>query len=302
MLGMPLSRLVAVIALQLMSMIIVVLAQLLSLDSANAESATALTSRSDEAVKVFRDCPTCPEMAVLATGEFLMGTVSAETRREGVPEQFANWEQPQHVVTVKKPFAKGKYHVTRGEYAAFIDETKHQATGCFVLQNGTFVEDKSKSWKNPGYPQTDRDPVVCVSWNDAKAYVLWLSRKTKKTYRLATESEWEYAARGGTTTSRWWGEDINVGCTHANIADISVKKAFVGQNVSIAQCNDGYTFTSPVGHFAPNPFGLYDMLGNVWQLIQDCWYDDYLQPPRMHLYTEARTIVHRRRCVGLLGS
>jgi formylglycine-generating enzyme required for sulfatase activity len=111
------------------------------------------------------------------------------------------------------------------------------------------------SWRDPGFPQSDRDPVVCVDWFDAKAYAAWLSRTTGKHYRLLTEAEWEYAARAGTTTARWWGDDIGRG--HANCSACGSKW-------------DGKR-TSPVGSFTPNPFGLHDMLGNAFQWVEDCF-------------------------------
>jgi formylglycine-generating enzyme required for sulfatase activity len=116
--------------------------------------------------------------------------------------------------------------------------------------------------------QTNNDPAVCVSWYDAKAYVDWLSRRTGKSYRLLTETEWEYTARAGTRTARWWGDDPAKGCDAANVADLSAKDRFTDWEV--ANCRDGALFTSPVGSYRANGFGLYDMLGNVWQWVEDC--------------------------------
>ena len=129
-----------------------------------------------------------------------------------------------------------------------------------------------------GYSQVGDHPVVCVNWEDAQGYVDWLSGKTGEEYRLPSESEWEYAARGGTTTRRHWGDDPDDGCVYANGADRTAKRRFDAWTV--ADCTDGVVWTSPVGAFGGNTFGLYDMLGNVWERVEDCWHDDYDDAPR----------------------
>ena len=196
----------------------------------------------------FRDCADCPEMVVLPPGRFMMGTDASE-------RGSASSERPKHAVIVGAAFAVEKYHVTRGEYARFVQASGYtgEKDGCAGNLDGT-----TKSWRDPGFPQSDRDPVVCVDWYDAKAYVKWLSRKTGKRYRLLTEAEWEYAARAGTTTARWWGDDIGRG--HANCYDCGSQW-------------EGRRRTSPVGSFTPNPFGLHDMLGNAYQWVEDCFGD-----------------------------
>ena len=142
----------------------------------------------DEAVGVypetFRDCAECPEMVVIPPGEFVMGSPESETTREGVPKEYAKWGRPRHTVRIGRPFALGKYEVTRGEFAAFVRESGHQANRCFAFTGGDWKPDASKSWRDPGYRQTDHDPVACVSWDDAEAYLGWLSRETGKTYRF----------------------------------------------------------------------------------------------------------------------
>jgi formylglycine-generating enzyme required for sulfatase activity len=111
----------------------------------------------------------------------------------------------------------------------------------------------------------DTQPVVNVSWDDAVAYAEWLSQKSGKTFKLPTEAEWEYAARAGTTTARYWGDDDASLCRHANIADRTSKVAFSGFTWAYDGCDDGYKVSAPVGRFAPNAFGLYDILGNVME-------------------------------------
>ena len=114
-----------------------------------------------------------------------------------------------------------------------------------------------------------RRPVINVSWKDAKSYVSWLSRKSSKPYRLLSESEWEYVARAGTLTRRWWGDDIGEidACRYANVYDGQFK------------CSDGHRNTSSAGSFAANRFGLHDVLGNVWEWVEDCWNGNYASAP-----------------------
>ncbi len=227
----------------------------------------------------FRDCADCPEMVVIPAGTFTMGSSPAETGRERVPDEFAKRERPMHEVRVGRPLAVGKFHVTRSEFARFVEASGYSAgAGCYEWTGSRFEWNGTKSWRDPGFAQTDRDPVVCVNWDDAKAYVQWLARKTGKAYRLLTEAEWEYAARGGTSTARWWGDGTADQCKYAHGMNLTTKQKF--PNLTTADCSDGYVFTSPVGSFAPNPFGLYDMLGDAWQWVEDCWADDYTNAPK----------------------
>ena len=166
---------------------------------------------------VFRECTDCPEMVVLPSGSFTMGSPGHETGRD-------DDEGPQRVVTLARPFALGRYELTRGQFAAFVAASGYQSQGgnCWYrnADEGKYKDDDaSLTWRNPGFSQNDGHPVVCVSWNDAKAYADWLASKTGKPYRLPSEAEWEYAARAGSANSRPWGDDPNQACRHANIAD-----------------------------------------------------------------------------------
>ena len=222
--------------------------------------------------RVFRDtCTGCPEMVVVPAGTFTMGSPASEEGRN------AN-EGPEHTVRVGS-FALGRYEVTRGEYAAFATATGRSAgDGCWsVSANGPHGWYEESSWSDPGFATTASHPVVCVTWEDARAYAAWLSRRTGASYRLPSESEWEYAARGGTRTSRYWGASSSGQCGHANGADRAAQTLFSGWTV--AECDDGHAFTSPVGTFAANRFGLSDMLGNVWEWVADCRHDDYVGAP-----------------------
>ena len=227
----------------------------------------------------FKDCPDCPEMVVIPARRFVMGAAPGEEEGEKLPENFRNRSQPQHGVDVAS-FSAGKFEITRGQYRAFADATGRSSSGgCFVWTVDKFEKDQSKDWHNPGYRQDDLHPVACVSWDDAKAYTVWLSQKTGQEYRLLSEAEWEYAARAGTTTRRFWGDDGDQSCGYANGADQTTKAQVPGWKYLIANCNDRYAYTAPVGSYRANAFGLYDMLGNVWEWTEDCWNENYNNAP-----------------------
>ena len=220
---------------------------------------------------VFRDCADCPEMVVIPAGSFTMGSPESEkawAAEHGASPQSVSDEAPQHRVVLRS-FALGKYDVTRAEYAVFVRETGYPpGDGC---GKDSFKWDKQPNlnWQNPGFSQTDRDPAVCVSWQDARAYILWLNSKLRGRvsksgdgpYRLPSEAEWEYAARAGTTTRFWWGNDDDGAADHAWYKDNSERK------------------THPVGLKPVNPFGLYDIVGDVWQWAEDCYADSYATAP-----------------------
>lgn len=204
-----------------------------------AEAPTAATPSGT----VFRECAVCPEMVVVPSGSFVMGSPASE---EGRSDQ----EGPQHRVTMGSPFAAGVYEVTFAQWDACL-----WAGGCGGLRP-----------LDGGWGRESR-PVIHVSWEDAQDYVRWLSRETGHRYRLLTEAEWEYVARAGTRTARYWGESGSEQCRYENGSD------------DTAPCPDGYEHTAPVGSFQPNAFGLYDVLGNAWEWTQDCWNEDYSGAP-----------------------
>jgi sulfatase modifying factor 1 len=238
--------------------------------------------------RAFRDCATCPQMVSIAPGSFTMGVPPSEEAREHVPEKFQGQSVPQHRVSIGVRLAIGKFDVTRGEFAAFVRDTGYQ-TGdqCQVYARDadddkwTFQQRSGFSWRTPGFAQTDRHPAVCISWDDAVAYATWLSRKTGHVYRLPSEAEWEYAARAGSQTARYWGDDREQACLNANVSDqtLASETKYLKDSEHLFQCSDGYAYTSPVGALRPNAFGLFDMLGNVWQWVQDCVNENYQGAP-----------------------
>ncbi len=226
----------------------------------------------------FSECADCPEMVVVPAGSFTMGSREGDA---GLRPENGRDERPQHVVTISRPFAVGRLHVTVDQFAAFVRETGYDAGAwCFDASS----PHADRSWRNPGFPQEGSHPAVCLSWNNAKAYVDWLVKKTGKPYRMLTEAEWEYAARGRTSPGDyprfWFGDDENELCRYGNGADKSAWDSIKGlEGVTAAPCNDGYTYTSPAGHYEPNAFGLYDMFGNARQWTADCWHENYKGAP-----------------------
>jgi formylglycine-generating enzyme len=228
---------------------------------------------------IFKDCTDCPEMVVIPAGRLVMGTAPGEEEREGLAAEYHNRSQPQRAVNVGR-FSAGKFEVTRAQYRAFAEATSRGSDGCFIWAGTDFEKDPAKDWRNPGFAQDDTHPVACVSWEDASAYVSWLSQKTGRTYRLLTEAEWEYAARAGTTTARFWGDARHASCDYANGADFTTRTQVRGAiDWQIADCNDRHAHTAPVGTYHANAFGLHDMLGNVWEWTQDCWNENYTGAP-----------------------
>ena len=231
-------------------------------------------AQSDPGLSI-RDCAECPEMVIVPGGEFVMGAVPGEEERELLPHEFRHRSAPQRRVKVST-FAAGKFEITRGQYRAFAEATNRNDTGCFMWRSGDYQLDSTKSWRDSGYLQDDNHPVTCVSWNDAQAYVSWLSNKTGNQYRLLTEAEWEYAARAGSPETRFWGEDSRQLCRHANGADLKTLSVMSeAGNWPAAACDDGHPYTAPVGSYLPNGFGLHDMLGNVAEWTADCWNANY---------------------------
>jgi formylglycine-generating enzyme required for sulfatase activity len=145
-----------------------------------------------------------------------------------------------------------------------------------TVKNGNWTPQEQADWENPGFPQTERDPIVCMNELEIGAYLGWLRQQTGKEYRLPSEAEWEYAARGGTTTAFYWGDDVKDACIYENVGDETHKEKHGGAAIP---CRDGFADTSPVGSFKPNPFGLYDMAGNVLVVTADCWNETYAGAP-----------------------
>ena len=220
---------------------------------------SAAEERSLKPKDVFRECDKCAEMVVVPAGSFMMGSPADEKDR-------GTDEGPQHRVTIGRPFAVGKFAVTLDQFAAFVKATGYDTgSSCWRIPGDN---DKGFSWKNPGFAQEGTHPVMCLKWNDAKAYVAWISRETGKDYRLLSEAEREYVTRAGTTTPFWWGSDITP--QRANY-DLHIYNGSAAGGVRRA--------TVPVDSFEANPFGLYQVHGNVEDWVEDCYHDSYQGAP-----------------------
>ena len=200
---------------------------------APAPAAPATPKAAVAGVSETRDCASCPELVVLPAGSYTMGSNTSDPS-----------ERPAHRVTIAHPFAIGKYEVTLEQWNACAD-----AGACPRLANGA--------------ARPANTPVRDISWDDAQQYVQWLSKQTGKSYRLPTEAEWEYAARGGTTSKFWWGEQMRKGMANCK------------------ECGEPWQQEgpAPVGSFAANPFGLHDVNGSVWEWVSDCWHNSYKGAP-----------------------
>ncbi len=206
----------------------------------------------------FRDCPRCPEMVVVPAGRFVMGSPAQEKGR-------FDSEGPQHPVSLRA-FALGKYPVTEEEFTLFLAATGYQPAPCNRLLDKTWRSPGNGVVFPPGQADLPRQPAVCVNWNDVQAYIAWLNGTIPVgagVYRLPSEAEWEYAARAGTATARWWGEDLGAG------------------NANCQGCGSQWdnTLIAPVGSFRANAFGLHDVLGNTWEWLADCWNETYAGAP-----------------------
>jgi len=230
--------------------------------------------------KVFTDCDKCPEMIVVPAGSVYIGSHEVEIGRK-------KGERPRVKATIAKPFAIAKTEVTIAQFRIFMEETKHKSNiavwkgeplvGCNYYDGKSYGYIANHSWENPGYPQREDAPVVCVSWSDADAYAKWLSKKTGRKYRVPSSVEFEYASRAGSENPWFWGTNPEMACEYANIGDRTFAHQFPKR--PSFPCDDGYVFTASVGKFKPNDFGLYDMVGNAWEWTSDCYHEDLSKGP-----------------------
>ncbi|MGZ3387065.1 MAG: SUMF1/EgtB/PvdO family nonheme iron enzyme [Isosphaeraceae bacterium] len=221
------------------------------------------------------------KFTLIKAGGFLMGSPDTDKDAEDA-------EKPQHRVRITRPFYLGVHEVTRGQFRRFVDDTGYQTEAEKDGKGGwgwnedakKFEQNPRYTWLNPGFEQTDLHPVVNVSWNDAVAFAGWLGKKEGKTYRLPTEAEWEYACRAGTTTRFFCGDDAEGLAEVGNVADGTAKAKHPDWTWAIA-AQDGFVYTSPVGHYPPNAWGLYDMHGNVWEWCWDWYGKDFYKASRV---------------------
>ena len=203
--------------------------------------------------KVFKDCKDCPEMVVLPAGTFTMGTPDDEVGRE--PD-----EGPMHAVTFAKPFAMSRFQITAGEWDSYIRQTGVK------IADGDTRPGRECIASKPRYPQSPRQPAVCMDMDDIKHYVAWLSKKTGQPYHMVSEAQREYAARAGSTGPFPFPFDEGKGYS-------------IAEHANTYGPADGYSYSSPVGSYPPNAFGMYDMHGNVYERVADCEHPNYVGAP-----------------------
>jgi len=203
--------------------------------------------------KVFKDCKDCPEMVVLPAGTFTMGTPDDEVGRE--PD-----EGPMHAVTFAKPFAMSRFQITAGEWDSYIRQTGVK------IADGDTRPGRECIASKPRYPQSPRQPAVCMDMDDIKHYVAWLSKKTGQPYRMVSEAQREYAARAGSSGPFPFPFDEGKGYS-------------IAEHANTYGPADGYSFSSPAGSYPPNAFGMYDMHGNVYERVADCEHPNYVGAP-----------------------
>jgi len=224
--------------------------------AASPGTACAATVNHPEGSRVtyFRHCADTPELVSFHGGRYQMGDAVGDGK---------DYELPVHEVTIA-PFAIGRYEVTRGEWQACV------AAGVCTPPQQMPTDEQVGA----------RYPIASVTWLQAKEYVAWLVQRTGRAYRLPSEAEWEYAARAGRTDERTWDAKSadQVACQYANVLDRTAFTAHREMTWFIG-CNDGFAETAPVGSFLPNAWGVYDMLGNVWEWVEDCWHSDYTGAP-----------------------
>ncbi len=230
-----------------------------------------------------RDCEACPELALVPPGQFMMGSAP-----DAIELDEASGESPAVEISFSRPFLIAKHEVTFGEFRRFADATGAKSVpGCRVWAGGQWVMDHDRSWRDPGFaaPPRDDEPVVCVSWEDARAYAEWLAKESGKRYRLPSEAEWEYVARGGTPFPRYWGEldsredvPLSLACDYANVYDASAVDA-LHLPFPNARCSDGATGLAPVAQYKPNAFGAFDLIGNAREWVMDCFTASYAGRP-----------------------
>lgn len=234
---------------------------------AYAGQATALAATSNKPIE--------PIMVTIPAGSFDMGSEDRQST------------QPIHKVTLPE-FSLGKYEVTVKEFARFIEATNYPAPKeCRHELDGWFKLASKGNWQTNALNTSEYQPVVCINWQAAKAYVDWLAKETGRPYRLPSESEWEYAARGGSSTKYHFGDDDSNVCEYANTADLygesvlqrDTNTSYVNWSTGLNSCSDGSAYASIVGMYKPNQFGLHDMLSNVLEFLQDCYVGNYEGAP-----------------------
>ncbi len=227
---------------------------------------------------IIKDCTECPEMVIVPAGGFTMGSDSFEQAiaNYGKNGQWIARENPRHNLVVSS-FLVGRFAITVGEFSEFVRKTNFITdaerngvdAGCMIKDGAQWKAIDSKNWRNPGFVQGSNHPVVCVSWNDVAEYIKWLNFLSGRKYRLLSESEREYVTRSGTQTAFWWGNTIS-----PEQANYDGTQSFNGGAKGVFRQN-----STPVDSFSPNYYGLYNVHGNIYEWLADCWHEVYINAP-----------------------
>ena len=286
----------AIVATAAAMLVIVLLAAVIviapRMSAMTLPSSTVATGKPNEPA-VFRDCTSCPEMVALPAGHFMMGSPADDpvrSRVEGLARR----------VEIPKPFAIGRYEVTISQYETFVSETGLDVGNtCRIINkyhgdsSTVGLTDPITSFRKPSYEATGDHPVGCISLHQAQAFVGWLRRRTGKPYRLPNEAEWEYAARAGSSTIFSFGDEITQLCDYGRFADLGTP--FPWKNACRMEAVYG---PLKVGSLRPNPWGLFDMHGNIWEWMEDCWTANPTELP-----TDGSALVRPEGCeMGVLRS
>jgi len=223
------------------------------------------------------------KLVKIPPGEFIMGgniPAAEMVRMTGEKESRFTDQFPQHKVKISRPFYMGQTEVTRAQFEQFVVEESFvtfadKVGWSYSVKGGEWVKVAHRTWRNPYFLQSPEHPVVSVTYPDLVAFCKWLSKKEGKNYRLPTEAEWEYAYRAGSTSRYPWGDSDDDAEGWGNAADLTIKKGH--SHWETYNWNDGYAQTAPVAQFKPNPFGLYDMFGNVWEWCNDLYGEQYYE-------------------------
>lgn len=211
------------------------------------------------------DCEDCVAMSVVPAGTYQMGKY--------INYGFGDMDGPMHEVQIAKPFAVATAEVTVSEFRRFIEETGYVSGGMCNVYNAedstSWYIDPAKNWENPGFPQEENHPVVCVSWDDTQAYIAWLNKKTGNAYRLPSEAEWEYVAKTGGLGA---GEEQFITHSEGNIGQVECCGG-------AKSGPDTWQYTAPVRSFPADKYNLHDIRGNVWEWQADCYQMDYVGAP-----------------------
>ncbi len=245
-----------------------------------ATIASAQDHESLTAGSTFRDCRTCPEMVVIPVGTFMKGSPQDEPGRSEDSRNHDEDDLPgpggsQVEVSVPR-FALGTFEITNGEFLAFIKDAGYEMPGgCMadVHADGVWDRYPEATWNNIGRPFDEAYPASCIDWHAADAYARWLSLRTGAAYRLPTESKFEHARRAGSSDRFHFGDNQEAWCQYGNVPDAALNALHPAAHT--LRCDDGYASIAPVGRFEPNAFGMYDMTGNVWEWLANCYEPSY---------------------------